>query len=522
MDRRGFLRASVLSVAAAAAPESSLFAGSPVSTLTPQAPPGREQVDFGYAFAPPHRITIARPEASEKTLLDLELGLLTMSWTYQDLRHEPLCIYKPPKTAWRIKIQPLLDGKPFLHSTWKRGEDILPMLDNLYSGAAGTIQLEAIGAATGALVRVTAHNSDSVAHRFSLVSEALGGWGNHNPAWIVPGEDTDSLVAGAAERPDRVLLFATGAAQFPVDKITMTLEFVLQPGETRNGWLVRPYVAYQQDLAQLRKRDWKTEFDAAKEEWKALLGRTVSIQIPDSGVRNAYYACLGDLFIMREPLADGYMGGICGTEVYRQSNPYEPCLAALALDQTGLHTEAANGLRVHLDMQEPDGNWDDPKGWAHHMWGDSGMKAWAGMEHYKLTGDRAYLQALFPRLTASSRWQETERQKSRTSGNVGSAIYGLMPRGEGDGDLMNGTDYFGVFYTHNFLAVFADALSVEAAQILGEQDAELRRIHDSALSDLRTSLRKGAIREGDFEWIPGFSRKYRRQPMGSFVRSVPS
>ncbi|MGD0732495.1 MAG: hypothetical protein ABR956_14640, partial [Terracidiphilus sp.] len=329
-------------------------------------------------------------------------------------------------------------------------------------------------------------------------------WINSNPAWIEPGHNPDALVAGSAERPDRLLLFAVGAAEFPAGKKTMTLEWTLDPGESKSGWLVRPYAAYEQDLPDLRKRDWSGEFEAAKEEWRHLFGRAVSIQIPDSAVRNAFYSCLGDFFIMREPFADGYVGVVPGTELYRAGNPFEPALTAIALDQTGFHAEAANGLRVHLDMQEPDGNWADPKGWCHHMWGAAGVKAWAGTEHFKLTGDRSYLASLFPRLAASSRWQQMQRQKSRTSASSSSdPTYGLMPRGMGDGGLMNGTDYFGVFYPHNILAVFADALSLEAAESLGEaaQLTELRKIHDTALADLRASLRKGAIREADYQWI---------------------
>jgi len=204
MDRRKFLQGSLLSVAVAAAPESSLFADAPVSTPTPQARPSKEQVDFDYAFAPPHRMTIARPEASEKTLLDLETGVLTMSWSYEDLRRTPLAILKLPPTDWHVKMQPLLDGKPFLHSTWKRGEDILPILDNLYRDAAGTIELEAIGGVTGALVRVTAHNSDTVAHRFSVVSEVLNGWVMSNPAWVDPAENPDALLACHARTTARI------------------------------------------------------------------------------------------------------------------------------------------------------------------------------------------------------------------------------------------------------------------------------------------------------------------------------
>jgi len=523
MDRRRFLQASLLSAAAAAAPESPLFADSP--TPAPQAQPRKEQVDFGYAFAPPHRMTVARPEASEKTLLDLEPGLLTLSWSYDDLRTEPLCAFKTPRTGWRIKVRPLLDGKPFPHSNWRRGEDFLPMLDNLYSQPQGTIQLQAIGAATGALVRVRVKNSDSIAHRFSVVSEVVGGWINHNPAWIEPGVNPDALVAGASERPDRVLLFGAGADEFPVDKNSMTLEWTLKAGETRDGWLVRTYAAYEKDLAGLRKNNWSQEFETAKEEWKHLLGKAISIQIPDGGVRNAFYSCLGELFIMREPLAEGYVGMICGTEVYRGAAPIEPTLSAIALDQTGYHAEAANGLRVHLEMQEPDGNWDDPKGWNHHMWCTAGFKARAGMEHFRLTGDRSYLASLFPRLAASSRWQDAQRKKSRVSKGEGAdAIYGLMPRGMGDGGLMNGTDYFGVFYTHNIMAVYADDLTVQAAEALGETGelAALRKIHDTAVNDLRAALRKGAIHEADYQWIPDSAGNLTGSRWGALYTLTPS
>ena len=49
-----------------------------------------DKVDFSYAFAPPHRITVAAPSSSNKTLLDLEPGSLTAHWTYDDLRGLPL------------------------------------------------------------------------------------------------------------------------------------------------------------------------------------------------------------------------------------------------------------------------------------------------------------------------------------------------------------------------------------------------------------------------------------------------
>jgi hypothetical protein len=465
-----------------------------------------ERVDFSYAFGPPHRITIARPTASEKTLLDLEKGAVTASWTYGDLRSVPLAAWQPPRTEWHVRIQPQVDGKPFAQSRWTRGGRYLPMLDNVYEDAAATVRLEAIGGVTGALVRVTARNRGAAPHRISIQCEVRGGWVAHNPSFMTPGRDPDALVAAQHERADRLLLFAVGGDAYPVAAKSMTLEWNVAAGQTRSGWLVRPYAAYERELPALRTQDWDAEALAGQKEWNGLLARATRFDIPDAGVRDAFYASLADLFIMREPMANGYVGGIAGTEVYRSSNPAEPGMTAIALDQVGLHQDAAEGLRIHIDMQEADGEWADTAGWSHHGWGVSGFKAWAAMEHYRLTGDRKYLAAVLPHLAASSRWQEAQRATTRLSpGGVRPATYGLMPRGMGDGGLMNGTDYFGVFYPHNILAVFADRLSAEAATILDQtaDAAALWKIYETARTDLLASFEKGAIGEGSWRWIPG-------------------
>ena len=448
-------------------------------------------------------MTVARPDASEKTLLDVEPGVLTLSWTYDDLRNTPLATFKTPRTEWRVKVQPRLDGQPFEQSTWKRGAGFLPLLENEYRSVKGSMRLEAVGAEGAAIVKISLQNSDEQAHRFSLPCEVVRGWVAHNAAWMDEGRDADTLLAGQSERPDRVLLFGLGGAEYPVAAKIMTLGWTLAAGERREAWLVRPYRAYQAELGALRKADWGGRFAAARGEWQRLLGRAVQFDIPDEGVRNGFYACIGDLFIMREPLKDGYLGVVPGTEVYRAPNPFEPCIAAIALDQLGYHREAADGLRVHLDMQEPDGNWADPKGWAHHMWGASGFKAWAAMEHYRLTGDKAYLAVAAPRMAASARWQESQRSGTRNAKDP--AVRGLMPRGMGDGGLMKGADYFGIFYPHNIMAVFADRLAAEAAEELGRQQEarELRRIYERALGELRASVERGSIAEDGYRWIPG-------------------
>jgi hypothetical protein len=488
MNRREFLLTTALGSVAAAKGQSTEAA---------------ERVDFGYAFAPPHRMTVARPDASEKTLLDVEPGLLTISWSYEDLRNAPLATFKPPRTEWRVQVVPQIDGHPLADSRWKRGERSLPLLENEYRGQEGSVLLQVIGAEGAALARVSLVNTSSSVHRFTVRCEVQKGWVAHNAAWMDAGRDPGALLAAFSERPDRVLLFGLDAPEYAVAAKSITLAWTLAAGERREGWLVRPYQAFQGDLAALRNENWQARFDGAVAEWRSLLGRAAQFDIPDEAVKNAFYACLGDLFIMREPLKDGYLGVVAGTEVYRATNPFEPAIAAICLDQLGYHREAADGLRVHLDMQEASGEWADPKGWVHHMWGASGFKAWAATEHYRLTGDRRYLEAVYPRMAACSRWQDRKRRETVASADVASR--GLMPRGMGDGGLMNGADYFGVFYPHNIMATFADRLSADVAAELGKpaEAGELRKIYERALAALLASLKMGCIQEEGYRWIPG-------------------
>ena len=456
-----------------------------------------QTVDFSAAFAPPHRITVGQPGASVKTILDAEPGTLTVAWTYDDLRSVPLAVWKPPRISWRVRVEALCDGVPIGNGSWSRPSEGWPVLDMVFRGRAGTVRLEVAGAEQGAVGRITIRNTDTLPHRFSLRTELQGGWVVHNPAWINSGRDSSALLAMQFDRPDRVLVLTIGGKAAPAARKSTSMEWDVAPGANAHGWLVRPHEAYESELPSLRNRDWDREFAAALDPWRAILAAAGQFVIPDRGVMSAFRASLADLYVMREPLAGGYTGTICGTELYRSTNPFEPSLAAIALDQMGQHEAAAEGLRVHLDMQEPDGNWNDPRGWAHDMWGAAGMKAWAAMEHYKLTGDSAYLQAVYPRLLASSRWQAEQRKRTGTEG--------LMPRGMGDGGLMSHNDHFGVFYPHNFLAVMADRLAMEAAIVLGRQDqaAELKDIYQTALKDLRRSLEHGAIQSDAGRWIPG-------------------
>ena len=184
-----------------------LIAGSSTQALaeTPK-------VDFSYAFAAPHRITIGRPSASDRTILDLQPGSLRMAWTYDNLamKHFAPLSFRTPPTLWSVQVTPQLDGKPLAKSRWSRLDGVLPALENVYEAPAGSVRLEAIGGQTAALVRVVVANTDAKEHQFVVRCDS-GSWGE-NAAWLDPKQHVgDNVQAGWNERADRVLVLGLGA-----------------------------------------------------------------------------------------------------------------------------------------------------------------------------------------------------------------------------------------------------------------------------------------------------------------------
>lgn len=469
------------------------------------------RVDFSYAFATPHRITVALPDNSNKTLLDVEPGAVRMSWSYQSLMDLPFSAYVTPPANWAVKLTPQIDGQPFAGSAWTRVDGFLPALRNTCESPAGRMTLEIAGGADAALVRVTITNPGTQEARFALICESQRGFFGYNPAFVDKARPNDCLLAGWGERADRIIVFCPGADELPLHgATTLCPEWLVASGETRVAWLIRPYAAYAADLPALRAHDWEKDFTAAKEAWHALIGRAARIHVPDSEVERAFLSCLADCFIMREPVPGGRIAGTPGTDGYRAASPCEPGIIAIVLDQLGLHKESDEGYSVFYESQGDDGDWADPQGWAHLMWLAAGFKSWTAIEHYKHTRDRAYLERVYPHMLASARFHERERARTRVIEDGKKPLtYGLMPPGMGDCGLKDGDNLYGVFLPHNFWAVYADEVALESARILDRTDdiPELERICATAREDLLAALDRGAIQEDGYRWIPGVAGK---------------
>ena len=62
---------------------------------------------------------------------------------------------------------------------WKRLDDVLPALENVYEDAAGSLRFEAVGGNSAALVRIQVANTDSKPHQFVVRCDS-GAWGERS------------------------------------------------------------------------------------------------------------------------------------------------------------------------------------------------------------------------------------------------------------------------------------------------------------------------------------------------------
>jgi hypothetical protein len=486
------------------------------------------KVQFDYAFGAPHRITFSRPSASEKVLATIRKENLELKWTWGNLKDKHPLSWTIMPMDIILDFRLCLDGEALTFDSWKRTESGAPMLVTGGSRNGTGFNLQAIAAEGGVVMKIEVFNKEQSSRSLQAILTHKNGWVISNQGWI-DGVNSDVLMTMNQGRADRLIALGKGADFYPVVRDgkaaaggvpmgnaeygeesgnsmkSMISVFEVPGGGVKTGYWYLPYNSYFEETAGLRTADWEALMEAAKKEYDDLISSGMEFAIPDEGVIHCYKSCLVDLFVMREEMADGYTGVSPGTELYRSPNSGEGIFSCWAFDRFGYLAEAKSDMRVYLEHQDDSGCWSYSKGWEHDGWAACYFKSAFAMEHYRLTRDREYLKNVYKHMKASSTFNYQARQKSKTDKD--SPFYGLMPRGMGDCGLMNGSDYYGVFYPSNCLSVAADGLTLETAEILGlaEDKKMLKEIYESAKTDLVNSLRKNAASDNGVPYIPGIA-----------------
>ena len=469
------------------------------------------KVDFRYAFAAPHRICIARPDASKKCLLDSSKSGITVSWSDDDLTKIPTGALCSPSLKWYFLISAEVNGKVLEGAEWKRVDNRLPALVYKWQSEDAEIIMTAAGGEKQDIFKFSIRNLTEKSINVGIYGKTR--YYSLNTMWIDRESKYNALQAYNGDRSDRILVMSTVRPEKVRASSSLDGVFNMSAKGSKTFFLIRPHRMFVSDLDMLLKQDWEAELNTSLEVWRKLIKRAIKINIPDKRVEDAYYACFGDIFIARETTASGFIAGLAGTNLYRSMNTCEPTIAATVLDQCGLYKESEEEMFGILGLQEPKtGRWDDYGAWGHDIGWIPGPRSWWIKEHYLFTRDKKFLLSGFERMYKHIKWAHTQRQKTKIKNDDGSKplTWGLLPRGIGDGGLLDDEDLCGYFIPSNVWHCFIIKLALWSAKELKLTDKvkEVQGFLDDALECTLHAVRNGAIKESDgSKWIPGVPGK---------------
>jgi hypothetical protein len=224
----------------------------------------------------------------------------------------------------------------------------------------------------------------------------------------------------------------------------------LAGGEAHSLTLAVPFVSLTdaagwQKVAEL---DYDARLEDVSAYWRQYIESGGQIEVPDQVLGDFHKAVRVHVALSadKDPVsglvvvpAATWRYGACGNEA---------CWQITMLDQAGHHDRAEAYLETFLQTQgvmKPDGRFESAEGVFQGLNLDAGQPVWGQFgynldhgtimeclaNHYRLTGDRAWLERVMPRLIAACEFVIRERESTQVEGSDGRPApeWGLLPAG---------------------------------------------------------------------------------------------
>ncbi|MEW6071365.1 MAG: hypothetical protein AB1726_02060 [Planctomycetota bacterium] len=234
---------------------------------------------------------------------------------------------------------------------------------------------------------------------------------------------------------------------------------------------------------------------ACTASWNALLGQGMQIDVPEGRVNDAWRAWLAYNFIDVDRAGDR-LEPHDGSGFYELVYGYSAALYCHALDLAGFPAEARAYLDSIARAVSPEGLYAENFGLP-----DTGALLFAMFEHYRLTGDREWLQSAAPAMQRMSEWIARTRQESMAGQPADSPVRGLIFFRPYCDRPAPAYSYFTDCYLVQGLQSAADAF-----QILGMDEPAARARTEAAAyrDDVFRSMRRAAIQVDEHTILPVF------------------
>lgn len=299
-------------------------------------------------------------------------------------------------------------------------------------------------------------------------------------------------------------------APAPVLDNAVEYSLAVPPGETRRICIRMPFypmpIQHEQDMLAMDEELLLAECES---RWEAFLEQGLPFRVPERSIADAMKTHLINNQIITNEI-DGQRIPSYGAYTYEGLlYDFESEEFLEVMDLYGNHDEARRCLEHLLELGEqsrvaPGGEYAESDGWLgfgqHNLYAFGSAGSRAICEHFRLTGDTAWLRTMAPRLLRAATWIKNARATTMRRDGAGEPMpyYGLIPRGEwcdiGEWEHW----YFNSAFFYRSLRDIADVLRSVDAQEAAAIQAEVQAFRE----DILRSVDRSTDRHSDPPLIP--------------------
>ena len=228
----------------------------------------------------------------------------------------------------------------------------------------------------------------------------------------------------------------------------------LAPGESREG--IARYTFYPiPDATRYDQAGARLWLDRTVAFWRATMARAAKVEVPCRKATRALLAAHVCQMIAND-LGDLRGGEGFYDDFYIRDGAYQ----LMEFEEAGLNDFAARAVDQFLPRQQRDGRFES----QHNQYDANGQGVWTLYQFAKITGDRGYLERVYPRMLRAVSWTLQERRKVPAD----SPFAGLLTAAPADGEfLWDGKHHIVGYDLWNLRGLLCTA---DTARILGRTE----------------------------------------------------
>ncbi len=273
------------------------------------------------------------------------------------------------------------------------------------------------------------------------------------------------------------------------------MAILVNPGEKVVFEMLMPHNPLpEKRAAKLFKLDYQAHLDACREFWLDKLARAATISVPETAIDERIRAGLLHLDLMTTGMCEE--GPLLPTIGWYSPIGTESAPIIQYLDSVGLGEMAGRCVDFFLERQRKDGFIQNFNNYE----SETGPLLWTAAEHFRYTGDLAWLKRATPRLKKACDYMLAWRERNKKDEYKKRGFYGLV-----DGKVADPDDFYHSFFlnagTFSGLSGMAEALMHTDPKYAKKLAAEVKLYGQDIINAVEyASVHAPVIPVGDGSW----------------------